>query len=132
MNDASASARAAFRWGTTPEAADARRAMAERVGLYARLLASVFGAMYVFGALVNVLVAPELFLVVHTHPAKWINLTLFLVSVLCWRLMRRPELAESGVLLADAALPITVSLLSAAALPSAPHGFGLQFVPIMI
>jgi eukaryotic-like serine/threonine-protein kinase len=132
MNDASASARAAFRWGTTPEAAEARRLLAERVALYARLLASVFGGLYVFGALVTVLLSPEMFLVVHAHPAKWVNLALVFVGIFCFWLARRPELPESVVLLVDAGLPFTINLLVAAALPGAPHGYGLQFVPILI
>ena len=132
MNDASASARAGFRWGTTPEAVEARRLLAERVALFARLLATVFGGLYVFGAVVNLVAFPEVFWVVHGHPAKWVNLALFFIGLGCWWLVRRPSLPESGVLAVDAALPFTINLLIALILPTAPHGYGLQFVPILI
>ncbi len=132
MSDASASTRAAFRWGSTPEAAEARRVLAERIGLYARILAGVFGGLYVFGALITLLFKPEMFWVVHAHPAKWINLALVFVGIGAWRLVCWTRLPEALVLLVDAALPFTINLMVATALLEAPHGYGLLFVPILI
>jgi eukaryotic-like serine/threonine-protein kinase len=132
MTDVSASARAALRWGTTPDAAEGRRVLAERVGLYAKLLAAVASGFYVFGAVVTLLLSPGLFWVVHNHTAKWVNLAIAVVAFVCFWITRRPDLPERAVLAIDAALPFVANLLVALALFSAPHGYGLQFVPILI
>ncbi len=118
--------------GSGPEAAEARNLVAERLVAFARVNLFVVGAMFVVGALNSALLAPELFWAIHRHPAKIANLAIVaLTATIAWLVKAKGD-SDALVLAWDLALPFGTTLAAALALQSAPEGYGLQLIPLLV
>jgi serine/threonine-protein kinase len=118
--------------GSGPETAESRKLVAERLVAFARLNLFAFGAMYLGGALNSALFAPELFWAIHGHPAKIANLgVVALAGLIAWLVKAKGD-SDALVLACDLALPFGTTLAAALALQSAPVGYGLALVPLLI
>jgi serine/threonine-protein kinase len=121
-----------FRLGSGLETTEDRKLVAERLVVFARVNLFVIGTMFVGGALNSALFAPELFWAIHRHPAKIANLAVVaLAAVIAWLVKAKGD-SDALVLACDLALPFGTTLAAALALQSAPEGYGLQLVPLLI
>src|SRR5262249_21208856 len=73
--------RALLRAGTTPSQEEADRFYARRVADYARTVGGVFAGLYAIGVVGTLVVLPDRFVEIHTHPAKLFNLFYALLAL---------------------------------------------------
>jgi serine/threonine-protein kinase len=110
---------------------EAERFYALRVSDYARVLTLIFGALYVAGVVLVLLLMPERFVEFHLHPAKLAHLAFALVSLAVWRLTRRPNAPSWLVMGADVFLPVGVPIVVGFVATTTRSWPGLYFVPLL-
>jgi eukaryotic-like serine/threonine-protein kinase len=124
--------RAAWGYGTTLDAEEARAFLAKRIALYARQIGLFFSLLYVAGIVLMAAVIPERLVEAHLHPAKIANLGAIALSFGVYWAVRRPNCSRAALVAGDALLPCLVNLGGALVAPYAPAGFALTFVPMLI
>jgi serine/threonine-protein kinase len=123
--------RALLRAGSTPSEEEAQRFYALRVSAYARALAVIFGGLYVAGALLVLVALPDLFVRVHLHPTKLVNLVFALGAAAIWRLVRRPGFPTLVTAACDVIMPLSVTFAVALVAHTIPPHFGFYLAPIL-
>ncbi len=93
---------------------------------------SLLLGMYVVGAVLVLLWAPEQFLTVHRHPSKLVNLGLVVSSWLTYRTLSHRQLGRTVVFALDLGLLLMVSIGIGAALAHAPTGYHLEFAGLLV
>jgi serine/threonine-protein kinase len=124
-------ARAVFRAGSNQSREDADAFFASRVANYARAIAIFFGALYAVGIIAVLILFPERFWAIHTHPAKVAHLAVPIVCGVAAFALRRPHppwLAPAVDVLVPVGTSVVVALLSR----TAPAGYGLFLLPLLV
>jgi serine/threonine-protein kinase len=125
-------ARALLRAGSNPSREDAEAFFATRVADYARAIAIFFGGLYAAGIVFVLALSRERFWAIHTHPAKVAHLVVPVACGLAAYALRRPARPPWLASVVDAVVPIGTSVVVAALSRTAPAGYGLFLLPLLV
>jgi eukaryotic-like serine/threonine-protein kinase len=103
-----------------------------RVAPFARVMAALFGVLYLAGLVIIGLLLPRYFVAVHVHPGKILNLVLALALLLVgWLLPRRPR-PHWQLRALDLGIVITISVCVGVAVATGPGGYHLELAALLV
>ncbi|MGC4088059.1 MAG: serine/threonine-protein kinase [Polyangiaceae bacterium] len=122
-----------LRWGAQGSDTDeGDRFLQERLALYAKLMGGFFSALYLVGALVVALVAPQVWLAVHLHPSKVMSLLLPLGYFLSWLKLQRGALKPWRLRCLDMGLALFMSFSVGFSVSHAPRGYHAETFGLLV
>jgi len=122
-----------LRWASRPsDDAELRRFVTQRLLVFARLMATIIGVLYVLGAAYVAIFAPSYFVTVHTHPGKLVNLGLFAVMLALWLVLRRSELSERSLRVLDLGAVLAMAVGVGIGISTAPAGYHLELAGLLL
>jgi hypothetical protein len=120
-------------WASRPtDDAESRRLLQRRLIVYVRLMASLFFGIYVLGAVLLAIIAPERLVEVHLHPGKIINLMLVLAAVAVRLYLRRRELSETTLRAVDFGFALAVAVGIGVGGATAPVGYHFEVIALLV
>jgi serine/threonine-protein kinase len=124
--------RALIRASTTPSREDAERFYAQRVASYARILATIFGALYLAGIVLTLTLRPSVFWEFHLHPAKLYNLGFPIVLFAITRALHGPHPPNWLAIATDVGTAPSTTLALVPLVHTVPGEFAIYAFPLLI
>jgi len=122
-----------FRFASRPtDDAELARFLRQRLLVHLRVMAAVFGGLYVVGVVGIAIFMPSQFLRVHRHPAKIMNAVLPVVLLAVWALLRRREVSVLVTRLCDFAAQLCIGIGLGIGVGSAPAGYRFELVGLFM
>ena len=120
-------------WASRPtDDAETRRLVRRRLMVYVRLVMTLFGGLYVVGALALIALAPSQLLAVHFHPGKILNLLLVVGALGFLLFLRRWEPSERALRAADIGFAFAIASGIGVASATAPVGYHFELIALLV
>jgi eukaryotic-like serine/threonine-protein kinase len=120
-------------WASRPtDDAESRRLLQRRLLVYVRLVVTLFGGLWMLGAVYLAILAPAQFVAVHFHPSKIINLVLAL-GAFCFLLkLRRCEPSERALRAWDVGFAFALATGIGLGSATAPVGYHFEVISLLV
>jgi eukaryotic-like serine/threonine-protein kinase len=120
-------------WASRPtDDAESRRLLQRRLLVYVRLVVTLFGGLYLLGALYLAILAPAQFVAVHFHPGKIVNLVLALGALGFLLKLRRCEPSERAVRVWDVGFAFALATGIGVGSATAPVGYHFEVISLLV
>lgn len=120
-----------LRWGSANSDTDETRALLQSRVQILSLLSAIFSVAYLAGAVFCFVARPDLFVPLHLHPSKVINLLLAVAPLGPWFWLRARPRPAWLILACDLDSSLLVSLGIGAAVAFAPGGYHFELVGLL-
>ncbi|HKP60280.1 MAG TPA: serine/threonine-protein kinase [Polyangiales bacterium] len=111
---------------------DFDRFLQARLTLFVRMMASLFAALYVAGAVVLAMLAPEYWVPVHVHPGKILNLLLAVALGVAYPLLHRAPVSQPVLRGIDVAVAVSILTCVGVGVATAPGGYQIEFAGLLV
>ena len=120
-------------WASRPtDDAETQRLLRRRLLVYVRMVAMLFGGLYLLGAVSLLCLAPGQFISVHVHPSKIINLALTLGAFGFVLFLRRVAPSEGALRALDGGFAFTIAIAIGVGSATAPAGYHFEVIALLV
>ncbi|HMI85154.1 MAG TPA: serine/threonine-protein kinase [Polyangiaceae bacterium] len=120
-------------WASRPtDDAETRRLIRRRLMVYVRLIVMLFGGLYAIGMVGTAIVVPQLFVAMHVHPAKVVNLLLALGALAFLQVLRRSQPSERMLRSFDVGFAFLMAIGIGVASATAPRGYHFELFALLV
>jgi serine/threonine-protein kinase len=120
-------------WASRPtDDAETQRLLRRRLLVYVRMVAMLFGGLYLLGAVSLLCLAPDQFISVHAHPGKIINLALTLGAFGFVSFLRRVAPSERALRALDAGFAFAIAVAIGMGSATAPTGYHFEVIALLV
>ncbi|HKU44557.1 MAG TPA: serine/threonine-protein kinase [Polyangiales bacterium] len=103
-----------------------------RLRWFVRAMAVLFSVLYVGGAILVGVFAPQFWVAVHVHPAKWLNLALAIGLGAMYWLLERKRFDQRALRGVDLGVSLAIMIAVSLGLATAPTGYQIEFAGLLV